>query len=330
MTNAQKRALKRQGKQPTSGNDLPNNQNVYYGINRSKLIGFIKSTACQSSKDLNAYLLVGSDDECLYIHTNVVTAVYLVKTDKILALVGKEEANHCRQMIAKYSDDLPVFYKEDNLPLMLTLVSREELGLVAQANKDSETNLETTVIVRGRYIGNELKTLDLSQAMSVAIKTPIGSGKTQFVIQSLKASGVKRILVIVNRVSAVINIIARFREYGITLTHYNDEVITLATESVATCCNSLSKLPFSPEHIKDFAVVIEESEQVYSQLVTMTKYKYDGATRKEVSLEEDYLYLRMVIGNASVVIMDDAFLGDISMSHLRELRKDLPLLNIIG
>ena len=177
--------------------------------------------------------------------------------------------------------------------------------------------LKPRLIVEGRYLPD----LDIDNFKTIFVKTQMGTGKTEATARTLQKrnSLVKEILLVLPRQSLVESSAVRYKAYGIDLADYRGK-IDGTTKAASYCVNSISKHPYTDEKLQSAIIVIDECEQALQQLATMTK---PGAT-----LEGDYLALCNIIKLASILIISDAYLSDLSISLIKRLRPDQPMQTI--
>lgn len=158
-----------------------------------------------------------------------------------------------------------------------------------------------------RYLSEQLG--HLSQPV-IAIKSPIGTGKTEWLLGQLKDAG--SVLQISHRRSLVANAAHRQAAEGLEVHTYTSLVPHKwpLPNNVITTSNSLYKLMSRDAQLPTFdVIVLDEVEQGLAHLV--------GNTFKGAAGHQTFLFLVGLIRKAKKVIVSDADLGDLTLNFLK-------------
>lgn len=164
-----------------------------------------------------------------------------------------------------------------------------------------------------RFLGNVLGRLDHPV---IAIKSPIGTGKTEWLINQLQG---KSVLQISHRRSLVANTAARQNAKGLTIKTYSelDPRSKNLPDSIIITYNSLNKL-LRNDRIRPFdVIVLDEIEQGLAHLVGGT---FSGGKGHRI-----FQLLVRVMREASQVVALDADLGKLTLDFLKFVRPDDPI-----
>lgn len=178
------------------------------------------------------------------------------------------------------------------------------------------------LLIDTRFINDSITLLPVDKYPTIELAVPMGSGKTEIIIDTCVTHGLEKLIVVSPQRSLIDGTLARFKRKGLPLGDYRvmDFKKGKCDEELAICCNSINKLPHTEAELAEYTLVIDESESVLNQLATMEKV---GQT-----LEGDYDYLRTIIKCAKNVVVADANLGKLTASKIMELRGDKPILRV--
>ena len=170
---------------------------------------------------------------------------------------------------------------------------------------DLPTDNQNTI--NSRFVNDALGRLDHA---AIAIKSPIGTGKTEWLAQQLKG---KSFLFVLHRVSLVENVTKRLNDAGLDVYGYRDIDLNTATpDRLIITANSLHKIA-SKGALKPFdVVVLDESEQLLAHLL--------GDTFKGQEGQYAYSLTQGFIAKAGQVIALDAHLTSLSIDFLERAK----------
>jgi len=175
--------------------------------------------------------------------------------------------------------------------------------------------------LENRFINDSITLLPVDKYPTIELAVPMGSGKTEIIIDTCIANSIQKLIVVSPQRSLIDGTLARFKQKGLPLGDYRVMDFKKGKcDEVAICCNSINKLPHTEAELAEYTLIIDESESVLSQLALMDKV---GQT-----LEGDYDYLRTIIKRAKNVVVADANLGKLTTSKITELRGDKPILRV--